>query len=310
MSSINPPGCGKPPGSRLRYFLIFLSEGHLYMNYYDNSAYIYIEKAWRIFQSQKLTRMKQLIQTILLLGLVMSCNGSEFDRDTSYPPSHELWDQLLNKHVSPDGLVDYDGMIQDKNKLVTYLGQLSASPPDKKTWTTNEQLAYWINAYNAFTVKLIVDHYPVRSIRELHPGIKIPGIRTVWHKKFFRIGGKKSSLHRIEHKILRREFDEPRIHFAINCASVSCPPLRNEAFTPGDLERQLEEQAYQFINDRSRNQMGKGSLKISKIFKWFRGDFTQSESIIEYLNSYSSQQIDAEAIPTYMEYDWNLNNQK
>ena len=126
---------------------------------------------------------------------------------------NELWTSLVKKHVGADGLVDYKGFIADKNKLQEYLDTLSANPPEKN-WSDNDKIAYWLNAYNAFTIKLIVDHYPVKSIKDLGAKHQIIFINTPWDRKFFEIGGRTMTLNRIEHRILRREFREPRIHFA------------------------------------------------------------------------------------------------
>lgn len=210
-------------------------------------------------------------------------------------------------HVRDDGNVNYQGFVQDKAKLQRYLDTLSQNPPDTSTWSEAEQLAYWINAYNAFTVKLIVDNYPLESITELHPTLHVPGVNTVWHKKFFRIGNQKSSLDEIEHQILRKQFNEPRIHFAINCASKSCPPLRPEAYEAGKLEEQLQEQARSFINNPKYNHIETNRAEVSKIFSWFTGDFTRQGSLQEYLNKYSTVQLKADAAIAYKDYDWSLN---
>ena len=167
---------------------------------------------------------------LFLLLILFSCQSPVVGMAGSTPPSHQLWNELLKANVKLDGQVDYKGFIREKPKLEKYLKLLSENAPDRKTWSKNEQLAYWINVYNAFTVKLIVDFYPTKSIRDLGPRIKIPLIKDVWHYKFFKIAGVEMSLDEVEHSILRKEFEEPRIHFAINCASVSCPPLLNEAF--------------------------------------------------------------------------------
>lgn len=222
-------------------------------------------------------------------------------------PSHEIWDGLLKKHVSQSGIVNYKGFQSDIKKLETYLTLLSSHAPDRTTWSKQEQLAYWINAYNAFTVKLIVDNYPVKSIQDLHPKLKIPLVNTVWHIKFFKIGGKESSLDEIEHKILRKEFNEPRIHFAINCASYSCPKLLNEAFTPEKIEKQLQYVAVDFINDPKRNKITPNAVEISQIFSWFKGDFTENGNIIDYLNRYSKVKINSKAKVSHLKYDWSLN---
>ena len=239
--------------------------------------------------------------------LVFSCQGSSLGMAGTTPPSHQIWDQLVKAHVKPSGLVDYKGFIKDKAKLEQYLKLISENAPDRKTWSKNQQLAYWINAYNAFTVKLIVDNYPTQSIRDLGPKLKIPLIKDVWHYKFFKIGGVESSLDEIEHSILRKEFDEPRIHFAINCASVSCPPLLNEAFMPEKLESQLQKVAVAFINDPTRNKINPDKVQISAIFSWFQGDFTKKGSLIDFLNQYAKVKIKSNAKVSHLDYNWNLN---
>lgn len=223
------------------------------------------------------------------------------------PPSHQIWDELVKANVSPEGKVNYKGFIQSKSKLEQYLNLLSTNAPDRNTWSKNEQLAYWINAYNAFTVKLIIDNYPTESIRDLGPRLKIPSISDVWHYKFFKIGGVESSLDEIEHSILRKEFNEPRIHFAINCASVSCPPLLDEAFVADKLETQLQKVATTFVNDSSRNKISSSSVQLSSIFSWFKEDFTKKGSLIDFLNQYSKVKIQSNAKISFLDYNWNLN---
>ena len=239
--------------------------------------------------------------------IVFSCQSSTLGMAGTTPPSHQIWDQLVKIHVKNNGMVDYKGFIKDKSKLEQYLKLISENAPDRKTWSKNQQLAYWINAYNAFTVKLIVDNYPTKSIRDLGPKLKIPLIKDVWHYKFFKIGGVESSLDEIEHAILRKEFDEPRIHFAINCASVSCPPLLNEAFVPEKLESQLQKVAVAFINDPTLNKITPDQAQISSIFSWFQGDFTKKGSLISFLNLYSRVKIKPNAKISHLDYNWNLN---
>ena len=253
--------------------------------------------------------MKLLINFIylFLLSALLSCQSSSLGMAGTTPPSHQIWDQLVKAHVKPNGMVDYKGFIKDKAKLEQYTKLLSENAPDRKTWSKNQQLAYWINAYNAFTVKLIVDNYPTKSIRDLGPKLKIPLIKDVWHYKFFKIGGVESSLDEIEHSIIRKEFDEPRIHFAINCASVSCPPLLNEAFVPEKLDSQLQKVAVAFINDPTRNKITPDQAQISSIFSWFQGDFTKKGSLIDFLNLYSKVKIKSDAKVSHLDYNWNLN---
>lgn len=218
---------------------------------------------------------------------------------------HSTWGKLLEENIK-NGKVDYTGFIASKADFEEYLNLLSTNPP-QDSWSKNERLAYWINAYNAFTVKLIIDNYPLKSIQDLHPFIKIPGIRTVWHQEFFEIGGEPESLNDIEHEILRKKFEEPRIHFAINCASISCPDLRAEAYTASKIEQQLAEQTRLFINDTSKNKLSKDKAELSKIFNWFSKDFTQQGSLLQFINQYSNTQVSEKATVDYLDYDWNLN---
>lgn len=223
--------------------------------------------------------------------------------------NHQQWDALLRKNVDADGNVDYRGFAKDSLQLKAYLDTLASHPPDAEIWSTHEQLAYWINAYNAFTVQLILKHYPLKSIKDIGSAIQVPFVNSPWDIKFIEIGGKKLDLNRIEHAILRKDFNEPRIHFAINCASVSCPKLRAEAYTADDLEWQLQEQAEAFINDPNRNKVGKDQVEISKIFSWFKSDFTKNGSLIDFLNRYSKVKIDENAEIDYLDYNWSLNEQ-
>lgn len=256
------------------------------------------------------TKMMQAYKysLIVVLFLLFSCSGgnSTFASEDSGKPDHSKWTELLQKHVNDKGFVNYKGMIEDEQKLNAYTEDLSGNPP-QANWSENEKLAYWINAYNAFTVKLIVDNYPLESIKDLNPTIAIPTVSTVWTKKWFQIGGEDFSLDKIEHRILRKDFEEPRIHFAVNCASFSCPPLRNEAFVAEKVNEQLDDQARIFINDGVRNKLSKSKIEISQIFSWFKGDFTNGQSLIEFLNRYSKVKIDDSAKVDHIDYEWALN---
>lgn len=250
--------------------------------------------------------MKLLIYLSIFL-INLSCGSSDLGLAGTIPPSHAIFTALLKKHVSDQGKVDYKGFIAESEALDAYLASLSTNPPDRKTWSDEEQLAYWINAYNAFTIKLIINHYPVKSIRDIGPKLSIPLVNTVWHLEFFTIGGKKASLDEIEHKILRKEFDEPRIHFAINCASISCPQLLNRAYTAENLEAQLEQAARSFINDSKLNTLEATGAELSSIFSWFKSDFTRNGSLIDYINQYANVKLNKDAKISYNEYNWLLN---
>lgn len=217
-------------------------------------------------------------------------------------PNHEAFNQLLKKHVSDAGIVNYLGFKTDVTRLDAYLVDLAKEYPSAN-WTKNEKLAFWINAYNAFTIKAILNHYPTNSITE----IEADGAENIWKLNWIRIGNSVMSLDYIENDILRVEFIEPRIHFTINCASVSCPPLRNEAFTADKLELQLQEQSRKFLADSSRNIVTTNNLRLSQVFDWFKADFTKNGSLIEFLNKYSAVKISSSAKISYLDYDWNLN---
>ncbi len=210
--------------------------------------------------------------------------------------SHQLWDDLLRSYVSAEGRVDYAGMRSEKAKLDKYLAQLKAYPP-QSDWTKEEQMAYWINAYNAFTVKLILDHYPVKSIRDIHKG-------DPWNVKWIEIGKKIYSLNEIENEMLRARFRDARIHFAVNCAARSCPPLYNRAWEASTLSQTLDARARAFINNPRYNQISPSEAKVSKIFDWYAADFGDLRA---FLNRYTRTQLQAGASIDFLEYDWALN---
>ncbi|MEN8799012.1 MAG: DUF547 domain-containing protein [Flavobacteriaceae bacterium] len=212
---------------------------------------------------------------------------------------HEQWDVLLQKHVTASGNVNYSGFKEDDAQLLEYLSALAHGAPGENA-AKEEKLVYYINLYNAATVKLILDNYPVRSIKD---------IKNPWDKKWIKVGDKLTSLGAIEHKILRK-LDEPRIHFAINCASYSCPKLQNRAFSLEKLETQLNKASIEFVNDRSKNQIGETAAEISQIFKWYKSDFTTNGSLVGFINQYSHVPITAGVKVRYINYDWRLNEAK
>ena len=230
-----------------------------------------------------------------------------FSSALTTPPNHELLNAVLKNFVR-DGQVNYQQLHENEEQLNIYLARLQSHAPTVN-WSREEQLAYWINAYNAFTLKIILDNYPVKSIKDIGDKLQIPLVNSTWDIQFIEIGGKSFSLNDIEHRILRREFNVPAIHFAIVCASRSCPPLRSEAYSADNIDKQLNEQALAFINDESKNQIATDHIKISKIFSWFEGDFTKDGSLIDFLNQYSHTKINQDARIDFLEYDWSLNKQ-
>lgn len=210
--------------------------------------------------------------------------------------SHASWNALAQKHISATGKVNYKGFKADITAFDAYLKSL-ADNPIQSGWSRGEKIAYWINAYNAFTIKLIVDNYPVKSITDLEGG-------KPWDKKWIKLGGKTYSLNNIEHDILRPTYKDARIHFAVNCAAKSCPPVWNKAWTAGNLNGQLERSAKSFINNAKYNSVGGSDASISKIFEWYAVDFG---NIVDYLNKYATTKVAAGTAVKYKEYNWALN---
>ena len=221
---------------------------------------------------------------------------SENAPSDSFVINHAGLDTLLQKYVDEAGKVNYKGLKTNKEALYAYCQTLSEHPAEE-TWSREEKMAYWINAYNAFTLKLIVDNYPAKSI------INFDGGKT-WDVKRIRIGDKKYRLNNIENDILRPQFKDARIHFAINCAARSCPPLLNRAYTAENLDSTLEARTKAFINDPSFNTLSTSKARVSKIFDWYGVDFGDLK---KYLNKYSATQLKSSATITFNEYDWSLN---
>ena len=210
-----------------------------------------------------------------------------------------LFDGVLKKYVDAQGFVNYAGLKKNPADLNKYLDMLSATKTSG--FSRNEGLAFWSNAYNAFTLKLMIDNYPLKSITDLKFGGK-----TAWDYVWITIDGKKLSLNQIENEILRPKYKEPRIHFIINCASFSCPVLLNKALTADNVQALMTQQAKRFINDPKRNKISSNSAQVSKLFDWYGADFGD---LRVFLNKYSDTKIQEGTKIGFMEYDWSLNKQ-
>jgi hypothetical protein len=228
-----------------------------------------------------------------------------------------LYTEVLGQYVS-SGKVNYRELCKDK-RLQEYIAQLSAQDPSRITGR-NAKLAFWINAYNAYTLKVICDHYPIKSINELHSGGPIIGRvlnQTIWDKDFVVIGGRKMTLNRIEHEIIRKEFKDPRAHFALVCASKSCPSLRPEAFEGDRLEDQLNDQTRIFFSETNKNSFETENRRahLSKILDWYAKDFGKNDAEVLLFVSKFVPAASASAIREapqkwkieYTHYDWSLN---
>lgn len=275
--------------------------------------------------------MRTSVVKLLVLGLLVMVGFREV---SAFDHSHTSWDSLLREHVS-GGLVDYQSLLGDEQRLDQYLSELdSISRKEVDGWNRREQLAFWINAYNAFTVRVILDHYPIDTwtfkglVVPRNSIIQIPG---VWKKLSWKVAGQLLTLDQIEHSIIRPNFDEPRIHFSIVCASIGCPDLRSEAFTPSKLESQLQEQAVVYMRNTSKGvrfDFEEKRICVSQIFKWFTKDFViesaeedelpyqsgNTKLILSFIKPYfpdeesqalfMSKDLDFD----YLSYDWSLND--
>lgn len=246
------------------------------------------------------SHMKKIFVFINFLFLV-SCSFAQ------KAPSHQQWDKLLKKHVNAAGMVHYKGFQKDKTELNAYLKTLSDNAP-QSSWSENDQKAFWINAYNAYTVALILKNYPVKSIKDIAGNIY--KVNTPWDIKFINIGGKKYDLNNIEHGILRKKFDDPRIHFALVCASISCPKLLRDAYTGALLNAQLDDAGKDFLNDRTKNRVSANKAELSKYFSWYKGDFTKNGSLADFINKYSKTKMNGNTKVSSIDYNWSLNEQK
>ena len=218
-------------------------------------------------------------------------------------PDHSIWDRFLGDYVSSSGTVNYKSMKLRTDTLDAYLRELIDNPP-ATDWTKNQKMAYYINAYNAYTIKFVLEKYPVESVKD----ISFSG-KDIWNFRMVMLGGTTNyTLNQVENDILRK-MDDPRIHFAINCASFSCPKLLNKAFMPDKLNSQLTSVTKGFINDPKHNVISAKKIQISELFSWYADDFSsESSTLIDFLNTYSSVTINADAKIEYLPYNWSLND--
>lgn len=223
---------------------------------------------------------------------------------TQFQAQNKVFDALLKTYVDSKGNIDYKGLRKNRALLDIYLDELKKTVP-RKNWSSNKAKAFWMNAYNAYTIKLILDSYPLKKITD----IQRKG-RNAWKIPFAEIGKKKYSLDFIEHKILRRWHDDPRIHVGINAASKSGPKFPNYAFTEKNVNSKLEMLMKDFINDSSKNKITVNKVEVSKVFEWYQEDFTSSNTLVDYINKYSNVKANDNAEVVYLEYDWHLNDKK
>lgn len=239
--------------------------------------------------------MKLLL--LILLTLTTSLHASA-------PAWEKEWTTLLQKYAAPEG-VRYQAWKSSKADLAslqTITDKIASAQPEK--WSRDQQLAFYINAYNAWTIHLVLEKYPLKSIRDVAP---LFGFFT---RKSITVASEKISLNHLEKEIIIKKFQEPRIHTAINCASTSCPPLIKEAFTAANLDAKLTETFKDFVNNNPlgvRVEPAKKTVFISSIFKWYADDFKPAGGDIAYINRFRKEKLTPDLKVKYEEYDWSLN---
>lgn len=235
-------------------------------------------------------------------GLLGACNKPvDVIEDAIVAFSHEKFDELLMQHVDAVGDVDYVAFVEDTTQLKTYLDYLAVNEPET-TWSANKKMAYWINLYNAFTIYTILQEYPVNSILDIDNGM-------VWTQRMATVGDTAYTLDQIEKERLLATFNEPRVHFAVNCAAVSCPPLQNKAWTESNIQQYYTNATRDFINNTDYNYVSMDSLAVSKIFDWYAADFGGASNLVGYFQQYADSTIADSAVVTFQNYDWDLNGQ-
>lgn len=220
----------------------------------------------------------------------------EMPVEVDLKPTHSNWNQLLQTYVNSKGVVNYSNWKGNMTGLNDYITELGADAPDK-SWSRSEKMAYWMNLYNAATIKLILDNFPVKSIMDINNS-------KPWDKKWIKVGANTYSLNQIENDIIRPRFDDGRIHFAINCAAKSCPPISNKAFTASNVDSSLTRLTKSFINNVAFNKISANQLELSNIFNWYAKDFGDVKTFI---GQYTEVAINADAKVSFIEYDWALN---
>ena len=211
-------------------------------------------------------------------------------------PDHGVFNQMLKKYVSASGDVNYSAWKKDQAGLVEYLKELSMIRTE--SLSGKEAMAYWINLYNAATIHKVLENFPLKSIKDLDGG-------KVWDAKIVEIsGGKKISLNQIENEILRLVYKDARIHFVINCAAKSCPPIDNQALTSDNLYAVLEQRTKEFVKNNRYNVITEKKMEISSIFDWYKEDFGDLNTFIA---KYSGVDVSSKTKVTYKKYDWSIN---
>ncbi len=280
----------------------------------------------------------QNVRILLILAVVLAIATTVYPEQTKQADvsgfKYVDYATLLKKYVDPNGMVNYKELKKDRSRLDAFVDSMAAlKRKSYDKWKDQDKIAFWLNAYNAFTLKAIIDNYPIKSSflkSRLYPKNSIRQIKGVWTKLKFDVMGTKLSLKHIEHEILRKEFNEPRIHVAMVCAAMGCPPLRNKPYEGKKLDKQLDDQSRKFLSNPLKFRHEKDVLYLSPIFKWFGEDFIKTYgsktcfagydgkdgAVLKFIARYlkEDRRLWVKSIKRheieYQGYDWTLNEQK
>jgi hypothetical protein len=278
------------------------------------------------------------IRVILIPAVVLAITATAFPKQAGQAGESGFgygdYAVVLKKYVDANGMVNYKELKKDRGRLDAFVGSMATlKRKSYDKWKDEDKIAFWLNAYNGFTLKAIIDNYPIKSsflMSRVYPKNSIRQIKGVWTKLKFNVMGNKLSLKHIEHEILRKEFDDPRIHVAMVCAAMGCPPLRNEPYEGKKLDVQLDDQSRKFLSDPLKFRVGKSGLQLSPIFKWFGEDFIKTygsekpyagyegkegavlKFIVKYLKEDQKKWLKYKQRQEieYQGYDWTLNEQQ
>jgi len=252
--------------------------------------------------------MKPYFSSFIVIILFVLLLTNQLVNANALDQSNEQYAKVLNTYVK-DGLVDYTGLKSNPKNLSQYLKQTASINEETfKRWSKNEQLAFLINLYNAQTLDLIAENYPIQSIKDIAGDSGGP-----WEQPIVTLFGEEITLNALEHEVIRENYPEARVHFALVCAALGCPKLINEPYQPQILHKQLDQQTKVFLMDSDKNSIDTNEkvLRISPIFDWFKEDFIkQSGSAVEFVNPYFGNQATEEFKIEYTDYNWSLNDLK
>ena len=244
--------------------------------------------------------------SLLLLASVSFASPVAAVDDARFEQLQKPWTSLLRLHVTPDGRLDYEGLLNDEEQLLGYLQSLRKVRPSAENWTPDQTKAFWLNTYNAAAANLVLENYPLASINDIRVKV-VGGYESPWETVVVNVGGQNYSLNQIEQQ-LRQQFGDPRIHFALNYGAASAAPMLAEAYTPSELNRQLDQQASRFINNPDFNQLTPQQARLSALFHSYAAEFGAEPQLLAFINRYAHTPVLPTASVEYLSFSWALNN--